>query len=753
MNIDINLFDKYVESPSQEERLRILSKWKTSEYRIEFEALKALLNGPIPHKEKVALAELSGPLCSLQDEEWVFDQLIRWPQELAATMIRTWSTNSKCMHWKKLLQIASIPTLPQRISYTILDVTSLPYGYDVTSLILSLHGWEDYSSAYHAILFDKSIEFACQSTRLTTLAQSILHRARQNAHSDDKSLHSAMTWLIYSGHHNILQDLLLDDIYSAWKQFAMTAVEAHLTRKKTYEKISRLLDKSGTTAEKIAELIPPPWSKIDFPSDLLTKINLPSIKLSHVQLRRITAGIPRTILTEEFLMKDLHSKETYPENFSNDVSGSRPKAHGFISWITSSTQTNYDKSKDQEYWTMLTESKQSPDIKSLSPLSIVARKHHGLGILAYIETLGRFQGSDEAVLKLMDFIRSNNEDELLAVTAALANISTPRSLMELISMITRPNASLAVQQLAVYLLSKKDFSSLQKEIRATIKDLQVPEDSSSPIIELRDALAGLLKANSADDDSDSRINHVSIATLEIDDRILDRELSGIIGHYQELSSEVRRALRTALFFNKTTAASTKNLAIDLSPLIDMQYKAMELLYREIFEEAVSRILNKGDIPRKLDVIGYARPIPQKMDEFENYIAALPIVRDIPFFSKFKLRKMLRAICQFQPGRRFTLDGLKAFGLFFLCFGRLDCRYGLANTFTLGMKSDIELAKFTRELHLFQDFRNRAAHEGFHPEASNDIQGIWRSTATCVQVAFQVKSNLESKDYSNHKKAS
>jgi hypothetical protein len=181
--------------------------------------------------------------------------------------------------------------------------------------------------------------------------------------------------------------------------------------------------------------------------------------------------------------------------------------------------------------------------------------------------------------------------------------------------------------------------------------------------------------------------------------------------------------------------------IDLSPVIDMQYKALELTFRELFEEPCKQIIQTGILQRKLDVIGYARPIEQQMNQFENFIANQPIINTIPFFSKFKLRKMLRAICQFRPGRRFTLDGLKAFGLFFICFGRKECNYGLKNIFPLAL-TDQELAEFCKRLHVFQDFRNRAAHEGFQPEASRDIEDIWCATAEISTAAFKIKHALK-----------
>jgi hypothetical protein len=133
-----------------------------------------------------------------------------------------------------------------------------------------------------------------------------------------------------------------------------------------------------------------------------------------------------------------------------------------------------------------------------------------------------------------------------------------------------------------------------------------------------------------------------------------------------------------------------------------------------------------------------------MDEFENYIAAMPVIKAIPFFSKFKMRKLLLALCQFKPGRRFTLDGLKAFGLFFFIFGRSECRFGLAGILPVvpaAFKDQSVLAEFCRLLHVFQDFRNRAAHEGFHPDAAADINGIWRNTAEIVQLAHAMKRVL------------
>ena len=47
----------------------------------------------------------------------------------------------------------------------------------------------------------------------------------------------------------------------------------------------------------------------------------------------------------------------------------------------------------------------------------------------------------------------------------------------------------------------------------------------------------------------------------------------------------------------------------------------------------------------------------------------------------------------KPGKRFTLDGLKAFALFFLCFSRIQCQFGLSGLLDLGMKNDDQLCNF------------------------------------------------------------
>lgn len=203
---------------------------------------------------------------------------------------------------------------------------------------------------------------------------------------------------------------------------------------------------------------------------------------------------------------------------------------------------------------------------------------------------------------------------------------------------------------------------------------------------------------------------------------VDVVLKGMLPEIDTLSVDIRSALRTAeiiLVQSKEWGAE----AVDLSPIVNMHCKAVELTMRETFEAITDAVIRRGVLSRKLDILGYARPIPEKMQVFEDYLAGLPVVQTIPYFSKFKLRKMLRGICLYRPGKRFTLDGPKAFALFFLVTARKQCQFGLERVVELGFKNDVELFEFIKLVHSLQDSRNRAVHEGLTWDAKDDIDSM------------------------------
>ncbi|MCX6125617.1 MAG: hypothetical protein NTV34_12860 [Proteobacteria bacterium] len=760
-------FEQYFQCSTRTERLNILRKWEVESHYITDAMLADLFRIPLSNHERIALLEATEPTNPLEYEKWIFKNLTGWSQDVAAIALRSWANTTRCHLWHRLIAILKIPGLPQRMSFTIIDISPKFAGKQITSTILQSPGWEDFSPAYHGILFERSIEFDCPSTRLSSLALKILGESKSHMHPENKCLISAGVWLLKSNQTKQLVGILESRPECHWKSLLTSAVLEHSQRKKSLEKLQKNFAKGDSDVQADWEAVPHSWSRGEVTPELLGSM-LNRLKPSTDQISLLFAGVPESTIkgsvqfttdSDSILAASLRWIGSAPAP-SSDIATERDAALGRANSdertrvssagddATKATdpapylsvgRSNYfgvlgglepETGASRDFWDALAQTwfRQSSD--DLQRIVVESRRQSGLATISYLSTLGRLKGSDEAVLKIMDHIRTSEEDELRTIVVALGDINTPRSLLELIAIITRPNATLQVQQEAVAILTKRDVSGLQKELRATVQDLKIPLDPASSIAEIREALEGLLQVK----DISPRGPRAQKDTENspINDASLDDELGQMIPQYKSLSSEVKRALRTALFFNRSIAGSETSHAIDLSPLIDMQYKAMELLFREFFEDAASQALHRGEMPRKLDVIGYARPIPFKMDEFENYIANLPVVREIPFFSKFKLRKMLRAMCQFQPGKRFTLDGLKAFGLFFLCFSRTQCRFGLNELFPIGAKDDRELAEFAKTLHVFQDFRNRAAHEGFHPQASNDI---------VVQWAFRIRDHL------------
>lgn len=384
-------------------------------------------------------------------------------------------------------------------------------------------------------------------------------------------------------------------------------------------------------------------------------------------------------------------------------------------------------------WWKLIKIWQNPQEESLQQLGQEARQAPAVFKLCFLETLGRFEGIDAAALKILDYIRSKDNDVLETAIYALGGIKTTRAAQELVAFLTRPNASFPLRMKIITILQSYDLTRLQPELRSAINDLRFEEASNPIVTELREGISLLLSV-----EDQTKAHEFSQEGDTTTTEILDALLSNKFKDFNRLSGEARRALRTAQFFD-LQVENTGNLnTIDLSPAIDMQYKALELSFREKFEECTSALIRKGVLQRRLDVIGYARPIPRAMEEFETYIENLPTINSIPFFSRFKLRKMLRAICQYKPGRRFTLDGLKAFALFLICFSRKQCRYGLENLFPVPDLSDEELFYFCKTLHVFQDFRNRAAHEGFHPDASQNLDTIWKETAKIIDTMVKLE---------------
>jgi hypothetical protein len=673
-----SVLDAYFTGASSSERLDILRSIGKKNNGMPPSLVKALFGFDLPVAEKIALLESAISVDGGTAESFIFDDLVNWDQDLAARALRSWAMwAGRGNRASDLVRIALLPQIPQRILYTLLDIAP-----------------------------------ACD--RKQSEVVSLIRACVQSAVRDPGGyLSPAFNGLMFL---RLLQFNIIDERVLAIAEAVCDRASCDLLPD----------DKSAFAAWLyLRRFLPAAFSKI---------------------FSRVVEGSPQLIISAlpaDFLLKNPSAASTRKYGAKKAVAAIEDKgAAECLTWLTSSfPEFPVAKSWGREWLRLLAIGNPSTAEDEFRDSVAELRSVGGIFRIAYMRALGRRRGSDEAVLKLLDFIRSNDGSELREVARALSSIGTSRAVQELIAMISRPNAGVELQIEIAQTLRKHDLGQLSVEISSAashaatkVRDIRARGGNPDGALEVWESLLVLIEKAQP---QSAQINPVR--DLEVGE--MDASLSRTIPGYTGLSAEVKRALRTAWYFNRQIESNAAASSIDLSPVIDMQYKALELLFREFFEESCSRLIQTGVIQRKLDLIGYSRPIPAKMEEFERFISGLPVVESIPFFSKFKLRKMLLGLCQFKPGKRFTLDGLKAFGLFFLVFGRGDCRFGLEGIVPLvpgAMGSNDRLAEFCRLLHVFQDDRNRAAHEGFRPDAAADIRGIWRNTAEVIQAAFAVR---------------
>ncbi len=805
------LLDSYLQSRESTARIQTLSQLKSQGQTLPVALVDDILAMDISDEESTALLSLANPSNPLALEHLLTANLAHWDQKVGVAATREWASRCPGILSHRFPALARLKHLPQRLRYTILDISHRAGGVDLIRACLESEGLEELSPAFHALLFIRGLQWNLGDPRLTTLAKTILSTLAQDHYPESRAFAPACGWLARF-EPTSLRALCEGEISGEyWPQLIRSMLEAH-DKKSENDRWSPLWSRHMMEADQVKPRLKQVFKDATFPAnawmafagipaDTLKasafKITSPNIFLNCV---RGLGSLLDPMVDEPFLARVLDSWKSLPDSerlpevadrlralavrqpllrplFGDDPSVSiaaseydatrlsplavlssplvatalqavpsdDPERSAFFDLVrgrkTPHTAARPGPSKDS-FWRLLAEAWTNPTEAQLQPLTVAARKHSGLFTLAYLQTMARFRHASEAAPKLLDFIRTEDPQEQRAVVRALGGIATPRALQELVAWLTRPKTPLALQMEICQSLRGSDLTTIQHELRSALHDLNLQTTPvNDPKYGLYETLESMLVPEASAPHATEAPSHSKNSSPGADSaEEVDTRLGRKIPGFKTLSGEVKRAMRTAEFFTEQALAGNKGSAsIDLSPAIDMQYKALEIYFRENFEEPCSRVIHQGAIQRKLDVIGYARPIPASMDRFENFIGGLPIVRDIPFFSKFKLRKMLQALCQFRPGKRFTLDGLKAFGLFFLCFGRKECPFGLANLYPMPFKDDAELANFSRLLHLFQDTRNRAVHEGLPPDARQDINNFWRMTAEIIQEGARLKS--------------
>lgn len=338
-------------------------------------------------------------------------------------------------------------------------------------------------------------------------------------------------------------------------------------------------------------------------------------------------------------------------------------------------------------------------------------------------------GSDDAVKAILyQGLQHVDVDFVAHTVRELLPSKHPRAQQALIRCVGRNTISDDLKLLILDDITLENPSEILLELR-TLEILRLPQHIDDAIRDAVGRVAALI-------DVDQTLSKTEDPMARFSSFDVDLIIKKLVPEADSLSVDTRSALRTAemiLIQSREWGAE----AVDLSPIVNMHCKAVELAMRETFEAFTDAVIRKGNLSRKLDLLGYARPIPEKMQIFEDTLASLPIIKTIPYFSKFKLRKMLRAICLYRPGKRFTLDGPKAFALLFLVASRKSCPFGLEGILGLDFESDQALFDFIKLVHSLQDSRNRAVHEGLTWEAKDEIEGMRSQAYKIIEICIRL----------------
>jgi hypothetical protein len=344
-------------------------------------------------------------------------------------------------------------------------------------------------------------------------------------------------------------------------------------------------------------------------------------------------------------------------------------------------------------------------------------------------------GTDEAIKTLLyQGLQHIDGDFVSHVIRELLPSPHPRAQQALIRCVGRNAIS---DELKLNILDEIEIHNPEEILQElkTLEILRLPQHIDDAV---RDAVGRVAALIDQKDSAD--VSTLDKKVVRMDGQDVDSTIRSLLPNCDMLNVDARSALRTAEMILLQSRGWSQG-GMDLSPIVNMHCKAVELVLRDTFEPYTDALLRKGQLSRKLDILGYARPIPEKMQIFEDYLATLPVVKTIPYFSKFKLRKMLRGVCLYRPGKRFTLDGPKAFALFFLATSRLKCSFGLEKMLPLGLETDIELFEYIKLIHSLQDSRNRAVHEGLTWEAKDEIETMRAQAFKVIEISLKLKKHL------------
>jgi hypothetical protein len=769
--------DRYVNTRSHEDRVKTLREMERAGETLDAFLVDDLLCLGLPDAEKRLLMRVCDGSDAAVYEDFLTRNLLHWDSNIAAYAVQLWVKYESHQLWPRFLFLVQDPGVPQRLVYQLLDHVQVCGGRPLLQAVLASAPYMDFSDKSQALLLHRLVQWGVEDEKVTHLAEKIAVKTFDGPFPSSLSLPFAIEYLACFQPQQ-LNNLLSNPIgHKAWgeviKPFIMgiNSFEALKDKLLTYLKKPDAKDEDFYT--RLIDLWLPTWNRNRIDAKTLTPLVKQIVKRKYPQdmvtppcpslTWEFFAGISQDVLQETAagLSKGDRSKfasilgRLLDESVAYDQLQSKfLKTHKIKRPHDSLTATaDVDKSGrkrlfdllyregakskvvgEKTIWHEMAESIEKPTKVAMLKVCKNGSSIEGVFLPAFFQVLERFEGFDGALPILSNYLHTKERVEQNALLLALDGINTPNANAILVRYLGDPNLDDTLKLEISYILAGKSLDKFQTELRHVVGELSNQIHSMSrKKIQLLDSLRSLLVAEPVI----TQAQNVSAnETAALDQKELDKLVAAKIPSYSQLPSETMRALRTAILILDTIKSRSSLEGVDVSPAVDMQYKALEILFRSKFEDATLKLVQSGMLYRKLDYIGYVRPHKIAIEEFENHISSLPIIRDIPVFSRYKLNKIMRAIAMYRPGKRFGLDGLKAFGIFFLVFGRKNCRYRLAELLPLAM-DDEELFAFCRDLHLFQDIRNRAVHEGLPIQALGDVEALWSMTASIIERALKL----------------
>lgn len=782
-----DIINRYLGTRKSIDRVGLLKRMRTLGVALPLPLVADLLCLELPLNEQANLLELADGSVPDQLEDFLTKDLGTWHASLALLALDVWQRRTQRRYWRRLLQLPRATMSVRMFSYCLEHVWSLGgkplltylVGNDTPDASIASQAYPDsphdaVAGPSQALLLRRLVQWGIDHAGAMELAERLVLRTLETPTPASPAILFASEYLarfapdnlfnlISSPLHPRMWSEHLQGLYLQTQSLPalLDGLRQHLSRPLSEQShddfyreffamwpplwLRHRLDPSIVKMALAAVVSRPFASKGQIPGyrapswEMFAGIAAPHLRdardnLLPADLHQRASELLGSLLNEEAPILSSHGS-------SKCASDLAARTGLFDLLYRGHTATKTDDKTDSP-WSVLSRAILAPGSVRPPTLLAAGRKLPAVFAPCLYRVIERHKGKDTLLPGLADQLQTTEHGELVALVQALVGLQTSRSLDEAVRLLGRSDLTMATKLECVQLLESVDLSGQQAELRRILAELSRP---GAPLTakerDLVDALRSLLVANAplANETPNASAPAKTLPSNEstfTNDANLDAEVCKFVPRLLDLPLESQRALRMARFIlrslpSKPGSGQPSMEAIDISPVVDLQYKALEIFFRVAISRRIIDLVQSPShiLQRKLDLIGYGRPGIGNIEAFESYLMALPVVADIPEFSSFKLRRLLAAIAGHKPGKRFVLDGLKAYAIAFVAFSRERCDYGLSGLLPTGFSDERQVLEFARDLHLMHGIRNQSAHEGLPGHRLKEADSLWHLTGS------------------------